>query len=123
MDHIVCDTVLEAARVALAIHRLSGILGGRSFPYTTPLRPEDRVGPDDGSTVIVRRHVRPILLADGKIAVPVTPFVASLLGSGRLAEVSELTAIQRTRIANLFSARRALLDAEIAADQASAEEL
>lgn len=122
VECVVCDTLLEAGRVLLAVHRLNKLINGRDFPYTTPLSPADRVGPDDGSTVIVRRHVRPYRMTDGKIAVPVTALVRALITSGRLGEVSELTVTQRQRLQNLWAARRTLADSEISDDQAGIDE-
>jgi hypothetical protein len=114
---LVCDTLLEAERSQIAIHRLNALIYDRGFPYVTPLKPSDRVGPDDGSTVEVKRHVRPFRLADGKFVVPITPRVRELLTSGRLAGVTDLTAAQRTRLLAIWAARRTVSDNELSEDQ------
>lgn len=122
MAAIICDTLLEAARVQLAIHKLSDRIDGRGYPYMTPGSPGDVRGFDAGTTVEVRRHVRPVRLVDGKIAVPVSALVQRLLTSGRLGEITELTAAQRTRILALWAARRELLANEEADDQSGLED-
>lgn len=117
VECLVCDTLLEVVRAQLAIHRLSALIDKRGFPYTTPIAPGDRVGLDDGSTVEIKRHVRPYRLADGKIAVPVTAIVRRLLTSGRLSEITDLTAAQRTRLLAIWAARRTLAEGEVSDDQ------
>lgn len=112
-EYLICNSLLEVARAQLAIHALNAKVAGRGFPYVTPLRAEDRIGPDDGSTVEVKRHVRAVRLADGTFGIPISPKVRALLESGRLGEVTELTATQRTRVAAIWAARRAVADAEI----------
>jgi hypothetical protein len=112
-DCIVVDTLLDVGRTLLAIHRLRALVDGRDYPYTTPLDPKDRVGPDDGSTVEIKRIVRPYKLADGKFAVPITPVIQRLLDSGKLADVKELTALQRTKLATAVAARRQVTDGEV----------
>lgn len=117
VECLICDSLLEAARAQIAIHRLSKLLDGRDFPYLTPVSPGDRIGPDDGSTVEIKRHVRPYRLADGKIAVPITAIVRRLLSSGRLSEIADLTAAQKTRLLAIWQARRVLAENEVSDDQ------
>lgn len=117
VDCIICDTLLDVGRALLAIHRLRSLVDGRDYPYTTPLNPSDRVGPDDGSTVEIKRIVRPYKLADGKFAVPITPVVQRLLDSGKLAEVKDLTLTQRNKLATAIAAQRQVTEAEVTEEQ------
>lgn len=119
---LICDTLLEAARAQIAIHRLHGLVRGRDFPYNTPLSPADRFGRNDSSTALVKRHVRPFRMADGKFCIPITPLVRALLTSGRLNEVTDLTAAQRTRLLAIWAARRTILDSELNEDQSGLED-
>lgn len=80
IDHIICDTPEQAARLLETVHRLSG-LDGRAYPYTTPISPADRVGYNDGSTVVVEAITRAVPLVGGKVAVPCVPRVAALLAT------------------------------------------
>lgn len=124
MAHIVCANLLEVVWVQAVVNRLSELVDGRKLPYTTPLRPEDRVGYQDGSTVEVKRLTRPVRLADGTIAVGLGPVVRRLLEQAQTRTAAELgtNATRRTRLLALLAAKRDLAENEIADDQSGLEE-
>ena len=57
MRVIKCRDIEEANEIEAAISKASGI----TFPYTTPINPEDRIGYDDGSVVSIERITAPII--------------------------------------------------------------
>jgi len=121
IEHIVCDDVAEAEVVQRVIHKGSG-MAGLDVPYVTPLRPEDRHGPDDGSTVTVQRIALPHRLNDGTIAIPYTASSAPILvgaaaAPGQMAEAYGCTVAQFARLKVLHNQRRVVPVTEYAADQ------
>jgi hypothetical protein len=112
MRAIPCPTKEDAAAIELAVQRATG----RAFPYTVPLRPEDRHGYDDGSTVTIERVTAPVELADGSLAYPLSTRTEAMLAtvaSAVDAKSSGLTVDVKARVDALAPTVRELRDDEL----------
>ena len=76
MRAIQCKDLEEIKQIELCLQKTTG----RTYPYTTPINPEDRIGFDDGSTVIIEQITSPII-TESNFLYPISQLTESIISS------------------------------------------